>query len=455
MTRTVSSTLPGRAVHEHYRCAPILPDIRVSEGLKGPKGFFRFGHDVVCYGRTAGLAVSPSVNHALVDHLGSVRTGETAIVLPFEIDEVAENLRYERYEGQSGWQAWIQKSRLRDIYYNLRPMLSVSLRKHLQKLYLGGWSKIPFPAWPVDRSVDILLEKVIVLGMQSLGIDRLPFIWFWPEGRQACAILTHDVETTAGRDFCSSLMDLDDSFGIKASFQIVPEKRYDVPSSYLQLIRDRGFEVNVHGLDHDGDLFRERASFLKDAKAINRYAEQFAARGFRSPIVYRNADWFQDLDFSYDMSVPNVARLAAQRGGCCTVMPYFLPGGMLELPLTTTEDYTLFNVLNDYSTSLWKQQMEIILDSHGLMTFLVHPDYLMSAKAQDICKSLLEEIGRVRAEANVWVPLPREVDVWWRQRSQMDLIPYGSGWKIEGAGSDRASLAHACLSGDRLHYEIV
>ena len=53
------------------------------------------------------------------------------------------------------------------------------------------------------------------------------------------------------------------------------------------------------------------------------------------------------------MSVPNVAHLEPQRGGCCTVMPYFV-GDVLELPLTTIQDYSLFHILGDYSTTLWK-----------------------------------------------------------------------------------------------------
>jgi hypothetical protein len=65
---------------------------------------------------------------------------------------------------------------------------------------------------------------------------------------------------------------------------------------------------------------------MKHAKRINGYAEAFHARGFRSPSMYRNVDWFRDLNFSYDMSIPNVSRLDPQPGGCCTVMPYFLPG---------------------------------------------------------------------------------------------------------------------------------
>jgi hypothetical protein len=84
--------------------------------------------------------------------------------------------------------------------------------------------------------------------------------------------------------------------------------------------------------------------------------------------MYRKVDWFKYLCFSYDMSMPNVAHMEPQRGECCTVMPYFLPDGMLELPLTTTEDYSLFHILKDYSLAVWRQQIAIILDGHGLMS---------------------------------------------------------------------------------------
>jgi hypothetical protein len=152
--------------------------------------------------------------------------------------------------------------------------------------------------------------------------------------------------------------------------------------------------------------------------------------------------------------VPNVARLEAQRGGCCTVMPYFLPGGMTELPLTTAEDYTLLHVLRDPSAQIWKQQMGIIRKAHGLMSFLVHPDYVVPQTAQDVYKRLLEDINGLRSDSRLWVTLPREVDKWWRQRSAMKLVQDGQNWTIEGIGSERARVAHACLDGDGLVYEI-
>jgi len=86
--------------------------------------------------------------------------------------------------------------------------------------------------------------------------------------------MTHDVETVAGRDFCTSLMDIDDRYGIKSSFQIVPEARYAVTPEFLDEIRERGFEICVQDLNHDGRLFDHRREFLRRAETINEYAQQ-------------------------------------------------------------------------------------------------------------------------------------------------------------------------------------
>jgi len=426
-------------------------DLGIEGHLNGSRGFFRFGADTVCYGQAVGNT-RPYVNGNLFDALQAVRLHENKVLLPFDVDQVLNNLRYERYVTNGG--SWLEARWAKDAYYKLRPYLPVGLRKHLQRVYLRGWESRTFPNWPVDRSVDILFQQVATLALRASNRDSFPFIWFWPEGRKACAILTHDIETKTGRDLTGKLMDIDDSFGIKASIQIVPEKRYTVSEGFLDSIRARGFEINVHGLDHDGNLFKDRDKFLESAKRINEYAVKFGSRGFRSPTMYRNVDWLRDLNFSYDMSIPNVARLEPQYGGCCTVMPYFLPGGMLELPLTTTQDYTLFNVLNDYSMALWRQQIALIHCGYGLISLIIHPDYVFSSRAQDIYRQLMEDVCKLQSDDEVWLTLPGEVDRWWRQRCEMNLVQAGSGWVIEGPGSERARLAYARLDGDRLVYEI-
>src|ERR1700704_1194553 len=184
-------------------------------------------------------------------------------------------------------------------------------------------------------------------------------------------------------------MDLDDSVGIKSAFQIVPEGRYPVPKALLDEIRSRGFEINVHDLNHSGRLFSNRKDFSRLAERINQYGREYGADGFRSGALYRNQAWFGGLDFSYDMSVPSVAHLDPQRGGCCTVMPFFI-GNILELPVTTVQDYTLFHILNDYSLDVWKRQLDAITQQHGLASFIVHLDYVIEKRARTTYQRLLE-----------------------------------------------------------------
>jgi hypothetical protein len=431
---------------EYYRCHPESLAFTANGSLKD------FDPNLLCYAQTLGCPC-PSVNRSFYDaseHVGRYDT----VCLPYNPAQLANHLRYERYVDQAVQQRWVESAWVKKTYYMLRPLFPVSLRKYFQQAYLRGWETLPFPAWPVDRSVDRLHEKLLGLAMQTLHLDRLPFIWFWPEGHRACAIVTHDVEERSGRDYTGQVMDIDDAYGIKASFQIVPEKRYPISSEYLEAIRERGFEINVQGLTHDGRLFWNLEEFLRRTQKINHYAKEWGAQGFRSPLLYRKVDWMQHLNFSYDMSVPNVAHLDPQRGGCCTVMPYFLPGGMLELPVTTTQDYSLFHVLGAYSIDLWKTQARIILDGHGLMHFIVHPDYVTVPRAQGVYEALLDYLNQLRWDQQVWFPLPREVDRWWRERSAMQLVADRTGWRIEGPGSSRASLAYARLEGDQVVYEL-
>ena len=133
------------------------------------------------------------------------------------------------------------------------------------------------------------------------------------------------------------------------------------------------------------------------------------AGGFDRPSCTDEQDWFTALEFSYDMSVPNVAHLEPQRGGCCTVMPYFV-GDLLELPLTTIQDYSLFHILGDYSITLWKKQIDLILEQNGLVSLLAHPDYLIEKRAQAMYRELLEHLSHLREQKKLWMALPGEVD---------------------------------------------
>jgi peptidoglycan/xylan/chitin deacetylase (PgdA/CDA1 family) len=443
----------NRALLERYRCAENLADFSLRGELSPDAGYFRFGASTVCYGQSAAGTRSHEVTPGLYDTGNDVSASNSHVGLPFDPNTVIDNLRLERYavdHNLNGTQPFPRKA-LRFAYYSLRPFFTVPVRRRIQRVYLRGWDNRPFPHWPVDSSVEEILEHCLAAGMKAKGLTEIPFIWFWPEGKAGCALMTHDVETTQGRNFCSTLMDINDKYGMKASFQVVPEKRYGVSESYLSSIRDRGFEIGVQDLNHDGHLYSTRDEFLRRAELIRKYRKQYRATGFRAAILYRNLDWLPELDFSYDMSVPNVAHLDPQSGGCCTVFPYFI-GKTLELPVTITQDYSLFHILGEYTLDLWKKQTSLILGKHGLMNFIVHPDYIADEKPLQTYRNLLTYLSQLRAEQNVWIPLPHEVDEWWRARGQMQLADEGGTLRVTGEGSERARIAYARLENGKLTY---
>jgi hypothetical protein len=421
----------------------------------GETGFFRYGPTAVCYGQSASGVAKKVEDAGLYDIRKSIRMDGADVHLPFDLTQIVENLRRERYVPSltPGREKLVTREWMLKTYYFLRQSLPNSLRRRMQRVYFSDWKARPFPGWPVDFTVDNLHGEILKLLMAAGHANRVPFIWYWPDGAPNCLVMTHDVETSAGRDFTPQLMVLDDSYGFKASFQVIPESRYELSDDFVEEIRNHGCEFNIHDLNHDGRLYRQREEFLRRAKKINQYARRYNARGFRAGSMYRMLDWYDAYEFSYDMSLTNVAHFEPKRGGCCTVFPFFL-GKVLELPLTTSQDYSIFHILNDYSIDLWKKQLDLIRQRNGLMTFLTHPDYLINNRARKVYESLLGYLREMIDREKIWVALPGDVDRWWRTRSKLRLVPKGSSWEIEGPEAERARIAFAVDAGDHLVYEV-
>jgi hypothetical protein len=443
-----ANTNPARAFFDYFRCPSQFARFRVKPEAAVSKGFFRFGR-AVCFGNIATRSASNSRNKVPFDALPGTEpclSGE--IFLPFNPDEVVKNLRMERYLARPR-----SELLLHTYYYLLRPILPLAIRKWLQRLVFRRRRTCMFPTWPIDCSVEDIFEQLMALTLQATGVREIPFIWFWPDGKDSALMMTHDVEQQKGADYCDFLMDLDDSYSIKAAFQLIPEGAYKGFDGLVSKIRARGFEVNIHDLDHDGRLYEQKELFEKRASKINKYGGQYEMEGFRSGSMHRNQEWFDRLDFQYDMSVPTVSHLEPQNGGCCTVTPYFVDH-VLELPLTTIQDHGMFYILLERSINLWKQQIEMILAHHGLISFIVHPDYITHpAECEQYCK-LLEHIQSLRETRSIWVALPGEINRWWRERSQLRLVSDGDHWQIRGRGRERARLAFATLVKGKVTYRI-
>jgi hypothetical protein len=254
------------AFPDYFRCPGEFAGFQVFRDARVAAGFFRFG-PAMCFGNSAEQYCSKSPNEPLFDALSATEaSGSGEVRLPFNPTEVVENVRRERYLVRNRSELF-----LHSCYYLLRPILLFSVRKILHR-YVSRWRRTAtFPAWPVDRSVDGIFRQLMALAVEASGMAEVPFIWFWPDGHESAMMMTHDVEDQKGSDHCDFLMDVDDSFGMKAAFQLIPEGGYEDFDRLVAKIRARGYEVNIHDLDHDGRLYEHKELFETRASRINEY----------------------------------------------------------------------------------------------------------------------------------------------------------------------------------------
>src|SRR5450759_1056463 len=86
---------------DYFRCPSHLAVIGTAEPLPADPGYFAFG-DAICYGRQAVGAPSARPDGSLVDVARGVSSSEGQVLLPFDLSEVLDNLRYERYPRARG-----------------------------------------------------------------------------------------------------------------------------------------------------------------------------------------------------------------------------------------------------------------------------------------------------------------------------------------------------------------
>jgi len=362
---------------------------------------------------------------------------ERCVVLPFDPDAAVDAFRYERYVPPA--RRTVLPGPVLAAYYTLKPLIPSGVRRTLRSVMASRASATEhFLAWPADRSQDVLLQLLLRVMMLALGRTRLPFVWFWPEGRPWAVVLTHDVETGDGLARVPEVMRLEAGRGLRSSFNLVP-RDYEAPASLLAEMAASGFEVGVHGYTHDGLMFSDWPTFTRRAAAVNGYARAWGASGFRSPATYRNLEWFHLLEFEYDSSVTDTAPYEPQPGGCASLFPYTV-GSIVELPMTLPQDHTLFSLLGHADGQVWLDKLALIRESHGLACVLTHPDPASGYIGMPENEQRYLEVLDVVAASDAWTPLPREAARWWRTRSEW--AP-SLGDRLEGFSAGTAVLDEA------------
>ena len=250
------------------------------------------------------------------------------------------------------------------LYYLIKPViprrLQISLRQFIARKKREKYANI----WPIVQSS-----------------SKKPGQWKgWPNNKKFALVLTHDIEHQKGYDKVLDLMQIEKDLGFIGSYNFIPERDYKIKKSLFDTLRLNGFEIGVHGLYHDGKLYSSRKEFIRRAEKINYYLEEWKCKGFRSPAMHHNLEWLLDLNIEYDLSTFDTDPFEPQPDGVGTIFPFWVYGingkRYLEIPYTIPQDSTVFILLGEKDTKIWKEKLDWIVKHGGMALLNTHPDYI-------------------------------------------------------------------------------
>jgi len=253
----------------------------------------------------------------------------------------------------------------------------------------------------------------------------------WPNNKKFALILSHDVDTQKGHDKCHQVMEIEERLGLRSSFNFVAEK-YPVSRKLINDIQNRGFEVCVHGLIHDGKLFSSKKIFDERVKRINYYLRDWGSEGFTSPSMHRNLSWMHAMEINHSTSTFDTDPFEPKPEAVGSIFPFWVKNsvaqrGFVELPYTLPQDFTLFVLMKQKHIDIWKKKLNWIAEKGGMGLFNSHPDYMNFNKykngneeyAAELYMEFLEYI-KTRYKGQYWHVLPKEMARFWQQNYSQD-----------------------------------
>jgi hypothetical protein len=323
-----------------------------------------------------------------------------------------------------GHRRW-QLSKSKQWYYRIKPLLPRKLGIVLRQRYRQQ-QRTDFPlGWPAEERYAQWLYRCFAGVLRRRGLTEAPYLNFWPQGQRFALVLTHDVERADGLAFVETVAGLEERLGFRSIFHFVPE-RYPIDPGFLAALQQRGFEIGVHGLKHDGKLFSSRSTFEQRAVKINGYLHTWGAAGFRAPYMHRHPEWLQALDVEYDLSFFDTDPYEPQPGGTMSIWPFLL-GSFVELPYTLVQDHTLLVILGESTPRLWLEKADFIERWQGMALVNTHPDYLQAPGGLACYERFLRAM---QERKGCWHALPGEVAAWWRQRASFQASCQAGQWNL-------------------------
>lgn len=298
------------------------------------------------------------------------------------------------------------------------------------------------------------MEHVLLDQIKAVFFDQgLPFLnkCSWPDSHRTCCVLTHDVDwlhyspwhravfrrrsvPQLARLVYNSLFHKKD-FGNNIADIVKTEKDEDVRSSFyfqpryeensaavppaLKLLRDRNFEIGLHGYYAHRSLEKLRTQkqvLEKRAQLIVRGIRQHGAQ-FTHSLTWRHE---AEAGFAYDLTVHSNEKFGFRAGTC---FPYHLFDRerdtrlrMLELPTSIIDWTILFQRLSVEDALKQLRKVEAVVESYGgLLLACFHNTYMNNETFPEIVEiyaSLLDDVH----QKDYWVATAMECCQWWLKR---------------------------------------
>ena len=253
---------------------------------------------------------------------------------------------------------------LRQLYYEAKPMIPRSMQLSMGRMRIRLLRDKYSNTWPIYAPA----AKGLACGVN------------WPEKKRFVLLLTHDVEGPIGRDRCKQLLELEKDLGFRSAFFFVPE-RYPTDDQLREYITEQGFEVGVHGLNHDGKLYNNESIFRQRMPIINEYLKKWDVCGFSSPCAHHNLEWTPDLNIRYAVTTYDTDPFEPQGGGIGTIFPFRVKNCQtgreyIEIPYTLPQDFALYVLMKEKTIAIWKEKLDWIVQNGGMVHLKTHPDYM-------------------------------------------------------------------------------
>lgn len=221
------------------------------------------------------------------------------------------------------------------------------------------------------------------------------------------------------------MVEIDKSYRFRSSFNFVPLK-YKVDRELRDYLMSEGFEINIHGLLHDGKLFLSRKLFSERAKKINFFINEWGCKGFYAPSTIKNSEWLHDLNIEFDASTFDTDPFEPQPKGVKRIFPFIVCNiekthSYVEIPYTIPQDSTLFLILKEKNIDIWKKKIDWLVENEGMVHIRTHPDYLNfndKSKINEYPASLYIELLEYivnKYKDQYWHVLPKEIAEFWRK----------------------------------------